>query len=66
MNTAAITIATIYHRGSSMEANIIAQQEPALQSTEFSGKVLMEEGLSVTLRDQPASALLTYKKIAQE
>jgi hypothetical protein len=38
----------------------------SLQSTEFSGKVLMEDGLSLTLRDQPASALLAYRKTAQK
>ena len=36
------------------------------QSTEFTGKVLMEEGLPVTLQSQPASALLTYRKRAQK
>jgi hypothetical protein len=36
------------------------------QSTEFSGKVLMEDGLLLTLQDQPASASLTYRKIAQK
>ena len=36
------------------------------QSTEFTGKVLMEQGLPVTLQNQPASALLMYRKNAQK
>ncbi|WP_158750428.1 alpha-galactosidase [Acidobacterium sp. S8] len=35
-------------------------------STEFTGKVLMQEGLAVTLQDQPASALLMYRKSAKK
>jgi hypothetical protein len=37
----------------------------SLQSTEFTGKVLMEEGLPVTLQSQPDSALLMYRRSAQ-
>jgi alpha-galactosidase len=52
-------------RGLDPGANYTVENLDSLQSAEFSGKVLMEEGLSVTLRDQPASALLRYRKIAQ-
>ena len=33
---------------------------------DFTGKVLMEQGLPVTLQDQPASALIMYRKSAQK
>jgi alpha-galactosidase len=36
------------------------------QSTTITGKVLMEEGLPVTLQSQPAAALFMYRKSAQK
>jgi alpha-galactosidase len=53
-------------RGLDPGAHYTIRNLDSSQSTEFSGKALMEEGLSVTLQDQPASALLTYSKIAQK
>jgi hypothetical protein len=59
------TTAQLKLRGLDPGARYTIRNLDSSESTEFSGRVLMEEGLSVTLRDQPASALLTYRKIAQ-
>jgi alpha-galactosidase len=60
------TTAQLKLRGLDPAAHYTVKNLDSSQSTEFSGKALMEEGLSVTLRDQPASALLTYRRIAQK
>jgi alpha-galactosidase len=60
------TTAQLKLRGLDPAAHYTVKNLDSSQPTEFSGKVLMEEGLAVTLRDQPASALLTYRKIPQK
>ena len=51
-------------RGLDPTARYIVRDLDSLQSTEFSGKVLMETGVPISLRNQPASALLMYRKSA--
>jgi hypothetical protein len=60
------TTAQLKLRGLDPAAHYTVKNLDSSQPTEFSGRVLMEEGLAVTLRDQPASALLTYRKIPQK
>ena len=48
-------------RGLDPTARYIVRDLDSLQSTEFSGKVLMETGVPISLRNQPASALLMYR-----
>ena len=59
------TTAQFKLRGLDPSAHYSVKNLDSLQSTEFTGKVLMEEGIPVTLRNQPASALLMYSKSAQ-
>jgi hypothetical protein len=59
------TTAQLKLRGLDPAAHYSVKNLDSLQSTEFTGKVLMEEGLPVTLQSQPDSALLMYRRSAQ-
>ena len=52
-------------RGLYPDARYVVKNLDSSELTEATGKSLMEEGLAVTLRNQPASALLMYKKSIQ-
>ena len=52
-------------RGLDPNASYIVDNLDSMQSTEWSGKALMEEGLPITLKDRPASALLMYRRNAE-
>ena len=52
-------------RGLDPTARYIVRDLDSSQSTEFSGEVLMEAGIPISLRNQPASALLMYRKSTQ-
>ena len=60
------TTAQFKLRGLDPAAHYSVKNLDSSASTEFTGKVLMEEGLAVTLQDQPASALLMYRKSTQK
>lgn len=62
--TSPFTTAQFKLRGLDPGARYIFTNLDSAESTEFSGKVLMESGLLVALKTQPASCLLTYKKVA--
>jgi hypothetical protein len=60
------TTAQLKLRGLDPAAHYSVKNLDSLQSMEFTGKVLMQEGLPVTLQSPPASALLMYKKSARQ
>jgi alpha-galactosidase len=62
--TSPFPTAVLKLRGLDPAAHYSVTNLDSSQATEYTGKVLMEEGLPVTLQSQPASALLTYKRSA--
>jgi alpha-galactosidase len=60
-----LTAAQFKLRGLDPAATYVLQNHDVAGTTEISGRELLEQGLSVVVKDRPGAAVITYKKKSQ-